>query len=277
VFISAVGQDALGTLALDELSQRGVDTSLVRRDPQAPTGQAFIMTDPGGENIIVVTSGANFGVSPARVAAELARQGNSETARDSVEAGGRGRGGGGGELILLAQGELKPDYTEELPLLARRLGARLVLNLAPVSTRSPELLAAADLLIVNEVEAADLLGMRPPGAEDLEPLLLALQQRRWRAVVTLGARGAAIVDGEHITHVPAVKVPTVVDTTGAGDAFAGTLAAALAEGSDLPTATRFAVAAGSLATQRPGAASSYASGAVVRSTAHSSGRVERRR
>ena len=161
--------------------------------------------------------------------------------------------------MLLAQGELTPEHSAALPALAGRLGARFVLNLAPVTTRDRELLASADPLIVNESEAANVLGL--PRDTLLDELLDAFGTAvedglAVSAVVTLGAQGALLVAEGERTMVDSIPVEKseVVDTTGAGDAFCGTLATALAEGETLAGAARVATAAGSLAVRAQGAA-----------------------
>ncbi|MEY8566417.1 ribokinase [Corynebacterium sp.] len=225
VLHATVGRDADGDRAVAELRDAGVDVSAVARTRDAPTGQAFIMNDGTGENIIVVTSGANEVTDPAGV--------------------------DGAADVLLAQGELTPAHSAALPALAARLGARFVLNLAPVTTRDPDLVAAADPLVLNETEAAEL-------APDGDPSHLARS-----VLVTLGAHGAVLYEGAERTDIPPRPVAEVVDTTGAGDAFCGTLAAALAEGASLVDAAEVATAAGSLAVRSRGASASYASRAEI--------------
>ena len=247
--IATVGEDAAGDIALGVLQDAGVDVSGVARTADAPTGQAFIMNDAVGENIIIVTSGANTVTDPASCAGE-----------ESAD-------------VLLAQGELTPEHSAALPALAERTGARFVLNLAPVTTRDRALIAAADPLIVNETEAADVLGVpRDLGLDEVLDGLAAAVGRglATSAVVTLGAQGALVIEGDgedERTMVASPAVAEVVDTTGAGDAFAGTLATALAQGMSLVDAARYAAAAGSLAVRAAGAASSYASGDAVRDLA----------
>lgn len=247
--IATVGEDAAGDTALGVLQDAGVDVSGVARTADAPTGQAFIMNDAVGENIIIVTSGANMVTDPASCAGE-----------ESAD-------------VLLAQGELTPEHSAALPALAERTGARFVLNLAPVTTRDRALIAAADPLIVNETEAADVLGVpRDLGLDEVLDGLAAAVGRglATSAVVTLGAQGALVIEGDgedERTMVASPAVSEVVDTTGAGDAFAGTLATALAQGMSLVDAARYAAAAGSLAVRAAGAASSYASGDAVRDLA----------
>lgn len=247
--IATVGEDAAGDTALGVLQDAGVDVSGVARTADAPTGQAFIMNDAVGENIIIVTSGANMVTDPASCAGE-----------ESAD-------------VLLAQGELTPEHSAALPALAERTGARFVLNLAPVTTRDRALIAAADPLIVNETEAADVLGVpRDLGLDEVLDGLAAAVGRglATSAVVTLGAQGALVIEGDgedERTMVASPAVSEVVDTTGAGDAFAGTLATALAQGMSLVDAARYAAAAGSLAVRAAGAASSYAPGDAVRNLA----------
>lgn len=249
LFHATVGTDGDGDSAVAELSEFGVDVSAVGRTGDAPTGQAFIMNDAVGENIIIVTSGANTVTDPASCAGE-----------ESAD-------------VLLAQGELTPEHSAALPALAERTGARFVLNLAPVTTRDRALIAAADPLIVNETEAADVLGVpRDLGLDEvLDGLSVAVGRGlATSAVVTLGAQGALVIEGDgedERTMVASPAVAEVVDTTGAGDAFAGTLATALAQGMSLVDAARYAAAAGSLAVRAAGAASSYASGDAVRDLA----------
>ncbi|WP_297006419.1 ribokinase [uncultured Corynebacterium sp.] len=251
---ATVGADDRGTGALGVLAGHGVDVSRVAVCAEAPTGSAFIMNDAEGENIIVVVSGANTSTDPA---AFISRSGDDT-----------GVGSGG---ILLAQGELTPEHSTALPELARSLGARFILNLAPVTVRGEALcglVATADPLIVNESEAADVLGVaRDTGLDEvLDALTAAVGRGLARsAVVTLGAQGALVIDPavNGPMMVPSPAADPVVDTTGAGDAFCGTLAAALAEGFPLHEAVRYAAAAGSLAVESAGAAASYAGRAEV--------------
>lgn len=250
VLLGTVGHDPQGDFALDELRECGVDIEHIAR-LQDPTGQAFIMNDATGENIIIVTSGANLQTSPAR---------QRDTARHLQE---HAQMRGTDVPIVLGQGELSPEHSAELPALARSIGARLVLNLAPVTTRDETLLGTADPLILNEGESADVLGLdrNTPLEEVTAALAEAVASGRFRSVVmTLGPAGAQVIEaGERrVTEVPGFPVNKIVDTTGAGDAFCGTLAGALAKGSSLLEACRLGSAAGALAVQQRGAAMSYA-------------------
>jgi ribokinase len=158
--------------------------------------------------------------------------------------------------ILVVQGELPAPATRAAVRLAREAGVRAVVNLAPLIDLGAQL-GCADPLVLNEVEAGQLLG---------EPLssvsAVSAAGPRFRAlarsvVVTVGAAGAVLITGEGMLHVPAPHVDEVCDTTGAGDALVGVLAAQLAAGLPLADATRLAVAAASLSVTVEGAAESY--------------------
>ncbi len=216
----AVGSDAAGDEQVRALVAAGVDVAPVAvRDDEA-TGVALIVVTPDGENSIVVGTGANASLTAAEVAAAVA-----------------------GADVVLAQTEVgaAPADTAADALAP---GARLVLGLAPVVGVAPSTLAAADPLVVNESEAAEL------GAADAVELRRLTGARS--VVLTLGARGAVVADPDGATPVPAPAVE-VVDTTGAGDALAGTLAAYLACGVGLVEAVRLAVAAAAEAVTRRGA------------------------
>ena len=216
----AVGQDAFAGPALALLEAAGVDLSRVVRTDTA-TGCAAVLTDSAGRNQIAVAAGANL----------LARAGQVE---DALLLPG---------ATLLLQMECDPGETAALIRRAKGRGARVLLNLAPAAPLPPDALAMLDLLIVNEHEAAWL------GAADAA----ALHRQLGVGVVrTMGGDGAEYAAGAGAGHVRAAAVQ-VVDTTGAGDCFAGVLAAALDRGAALPDAMRRACAAAALACTRPGA------------------------
>ncbi|HEX7001220.1 MAG TPA: ribokinase [Trueperaceae bacterium] len=229
--VGRVGDDAHGRALQSSLTQAGVDVSGVRTG-NARTGVAFIQVDDGGQNTIVVSPGAN---------AELVA-GDLDAVDPRTE-------------VLMLQLEVPWEVSLSAARLARRSGASVVLNLAPARS-----LAAADLrdvthLIVNEHEAGVLLSV---AADEVAagPVAAArrLTDRVPAVVITLGAKGAAFATrgGSEGTQ-PAFGV-RVVDTTAAGDAFAGALASRLASGeTDLAAAVRYACAAGSLATSVWGA------------------------
>ena len=237
--VGCVGDDAYGADRLADLQRERIDVTGVRRLTGVASGVALIGVDAAGENYILVASGAN-----ARATAAMA-DGLAFAPGD----------------VLLMQLELPMAVVAAGLAAARRAGTPTILNAAPVNPEAAALLPGVDLLIVNEIEAADLLG-EPAPAFDVPTLrrLTALGPRR--VVVTLGGDGVALWDGERATHLPALPV-TPVDTTGAGDAFCGVLAAGLAGGLDLAGAARRGVVAGGLTVTRPGAQSSLPTRAEI--------------
>ncbi|MEW6638021.1 MAG: ribokinase [Actinomycetota bacterium] len=231
--LGRVGDDGLGEPLLDSLREKGVYTNLVERAAGYSTGAAFITVTPDGENAITVAPGANRALTPDDVNAA------SESIRESS--------------VLVAQMEIPPEVVERAAMVADGAGVRVVLNLAPTFELPRSLLERLDTLVVNEHETAFLLGERVEGVDGARvaaPKLLDLGPRS--AVITLGSDGAVVADGEEVSHHPAPRVE-VVDTTGAGDAFVGALAARLARGDSLAEAASYAVRAGAAAVTKEGA------------------------
>lgn len=213
--VGCVGDDALAEAALSLLRQDGVDLSGVMSEIGEATGVALIAVSPEGENQITVASGANLRVGPSDIAALPKCD------------------------VILCQLEVPIPAVLAAAEAARDGGALFMINLAPALDVPPELLKLADILVVNEVEAA-FYGD-------------ALHERDGLVALTIGSEGAVLYKlGKEIARVPAFEV-SVVDTTGAGDTFCGALAVALGEGQDPETALRFASAAGALAVTQPGA------------------------
>ncbi len=235
--VACVGADADGRALVADLVAAGVDVRGVRTVEGVRSGAAFVMVADDGENSIVVAPGAN-----GRLGADAAR--------DALE--GRLRSGD----VLMVQAEIPADGVAEAAARAERVGARVVLNLAPYRPVSDALLRVCDPLVVNELEARALLGLAPDDPMSAEAMAAHLGRRTRSAVVTLGSAGAVVAAGDSSQLVPAVPVP-VVDTTGAGDAFTGAMAAALCTGAELAAAARLGVAAGSYAVGRVGAQASY--------------------
>jgi ribokinase len=225
-FLGAVGADAYGDLLVDSMRAAGVDVSLVRRS-RRPTGIAYITLTPDGENSIVVSAGANAGLT------------EDDVDRAPIAAA----------KVLVASLEVPVPVVEHAVAVAG--GARPVVNLAPATHLSPSTLSAVDPLIVNEHEAAWLLDTSGP----VDPRrLLDLGPRS--VVITLGARGAVLADRSGV-HEVAAPVVQPVDTTGAGDAFTGALAVGLASGQDLVRAAALAVRVAAVSVTRRGAQPSY--------------------
>jgi ribokinase len=221
--VGAVGRDAFAAVALSLLHRDGVDLSLVAESERL-TGCAAITVDPMGENRIAVAPGANRDAMAAQVPDRLM----------------------GPETVLVLQREVSISENALLVRRARERGARVVLSLAPAGPIAPVQFSDIDILIANESEAASLAG------DNADTLSLARRLRQG-LIVTRGPAGAAafLADGGHIA-VPALAVDPV-DTTGAGDTFAGVLAASLDQGLALPLALRRASAAASLACLAVGA------------------------
>jgi len=232
--VGAVGDDAWAGPATALLRDAGVDLGALRVVAGA-TGLAIVAVADSGENAIIVIPGANGTMGAAPV----------EEAAGTIA---------GADIVVL-QGEIPRDGIERAAALT---AGRLVVNLAPVLEVARWVLEAADPLVVNEHEAAlvlDHLGL--PAARDAEAAARALLGAGVRSVVvTLGAEGALVADGDGVAHLPS-PVVRVVDTTGAGDAFVGALAFRLSQGERLREAAAFAARVGAFACTGPGAQPSY--------------------
>jgi ribokinase len=227
-FVGRVGSDDAGTTLRGSLEAAGVDTTFLRSDKGAPSGIALIGVDAAGDNAIVVSPGANGRVGPDDVSA-------AETViRDAT--------------VLLVQLEVP---MEAVVAAARVATGTVILNPAPASPLSDDLLALVDVLVPNSIELAQLVGAEPTSDVD-EVVAQARSLPVERVVVTMGAAGALLVTPDGHLLVPA---PTIqpVDTTGAGDSFCGAMAEALARGVELGTAVERAVHAGAVTATRPGA------------------------
>ncbi|MGH4027606.1 ribokinase [Actinomycetota bacterium Odt1-20B] len=228
--IGAVGDDPHGVRLRAALDQSGVETDSLRTTTDAPTGTAHIVVDDEGGNAIVVIPGANGTVT-------------------ALAPGDEGLIAAAGTLLL--QLEIPVEGVLAAAEAARRHGVRTVLTPSPAQPLPPELLAAVDLLVPNEHEAAALTGITEPRAA-----AQALLSQVPEVVVTLGARGSLYAARGAEPVVVAAPQVTAVDSTGAGDTFVGTLAVALGEGRPVPEALAWASTAASLSVRRPGAASS---------------------
>lgn len=226
VMIGAVGADEFGVRLRSALTADGIDTAALRT-VEGASGTAHITVDDEGGNSIIVIPGAN-----ARVT--------------GLEAGDETRIAAADALLL--QLELPLEAVLAGALAARAHGVRTLLTPAPVQPLPAGLLAATDLLVPNEHEAAALTGLTDPG-QCAAALLDAVPE----VVITLGAAGVLYAArGREPLSVPAPRV-RAVDTTAAGDTFVGALAVALGEGRPMPEALRWASAAAALSVQRHGA------------------------
>jgi ribokinase len=235
-FLGAVGADGEGAGLQDKLAAQGVDVSGIRSVPDTRSGLAVVVVSARGGNQIVVAPGAND-----RIREEYVDEVASTIAAADV---------------LVLQGEIPADANRAGIAAARRAGTRVVVNLAPVSDLGAQL-AFAHPLVLNEIEAGQLTGRPVGGADDVVALAGGLRELARSVVVTVGAGGAVLVTQDGVTRVPAPPVPEVRDTTGAGDALVGVLAAALARGLGLRSATAAAVAAASRSVAEDGASEQY--------------------
>jgi len=236
--VGRVGSDDAGGTLRAALQGAGVDCRHLAVDGQAASGLALIGVDRSGDNTIIVSPGANHRVGPDDVAAAAPLLASA--------------------AVTLVQLEV-PAMAVEAAVAAS--GGKVILNPAPASLLSAALLERVDVLVPNRIELAQLAGSAEAGG-------LAAVEEMARdlpvptVVVTLGADGALLVAGGDAVVLPAPPVE-VVDTTGAGDAFCGAIAEALARGVAIDEATARAVHAGSLATTRRGAQPSLPTGAQV--------------
>jgi ribokinase len=254
-----VGRDPFGEHLLAALKADGVETELVVVDEHEASGVAFIFLSPGGENAIVVASGANM-----RVGEDEDQMGRILAALPAAAA-------------LVLQLEIPLETVKRLIAAGHQAGVPVVLNLAPAQALPLEILRQVDILIVNETEASfvrdTLAGALRPG-----PVIQSLTEASFlahslqsqgiaRVVITLGARGAILAHQGNTAHVlpPSVQV---VDTTAAGDCFVGAFTVALSEGQPPEQALRFAVYASALKVTKFGAQSGLPTRAEVEELLH---------
>ena len=231
--VACVGDDASGREIRQALHEEGIGVDAVRSTGEAATGTALIVVDAEGRNQIAVAPGANRALG----ADDAAR-------RDADFAWAE---------VVVCSLEVPLDTARRALQAARRHGALTILNPAPRPERGLDVLALADYATPNEIEAADLTGRAVTGPDAAGSAAAAVRALgAGHAVLTLGAAGAVADGPAGRVHVPAFAV-TVVDTTGAGDAFNGALAVALAERRPIAEALRFASAAAGLACTRRGA------------------------
>jgi ribokinase len=232
VMIGRVGDDAFGTTLRQGLMDEGVDVRQVTVTSATATGVALITVDERGENTIIVVPGANGRC----VAADI------DDAWPLVQ----------GADVLMLQLEVPLPVVTRAVTCARDAGVTVMLNAAPARPLDASLLSSIDYLIVNRTEAAVIAGLPLTAApEDAARAVQACGART--VVMTLGAAGALSVGpGDDASAVPAFDV-TAVDTTAAGDAFAGAFAVAVAERAATIEALRMGTAAGALAVMRAGA------------------------
>lgn len=228
-FVSRLGQDSFGEMALKACEAEQINTDFISFDEEKASGVALIMVDQDGENVIAVAGGANNTLMPDDVIA-------AEPAIKKAD-------------CVLLQLEIPLETVKTAVTLANKHNTLVILNPAPAMPLPPELLQAIDILTPNETEAA-ILGLVDSNSFDDNQHVH--QSGIKTIVMTLGSKGALLIQDGLKQQIPAYPI-SVVDTTAAGDGFNGALAVGLANGRSLPDAVDFANAAGALAASKAGA------------------------
>ncbi len=237
LMVAKVGNDLFGEATLKNFSSFGIDTTRVQIVADAPTGVAPIFVEPNGQNRIIVVKGANDRLTAADVDAAAAELRSVDT--------------------IILQFEIPLETVYHTVRFARAHKIRCIVNPAPALPANLAELLGADYFIPNETEAELLSGRPVRTVEEAAACAAALLEKGFRrVVVTLGARGSLVADSAGHVHVPPFPV-SAVDTTGAGDAFIGSLAVFLAEGVPEKDAVARANLYAALSTTRVGTQKSF--------------------
>ena len=240
-FISRIGKDAFGEVALATWRAEGIDVRDVAQSADLPTGAAYIfVNEVTGENAIIVVPGAAGALGVADV----------EFCAATIE----------GARIFVTQLEQPVEAARRALEIAKAAGVSTILNPAPAATLASEIYPLCEYMTPNESEASLLTGVTVTGVDSARAAAIVLLERGCKAViVTLGEAGALYHTRKETILVPAYRAGPVVETTGAGDAFNGGFAAALAQGLPALEAVRFGCAAAGISVTRPGTAPSMPS------------------
>lgn len=236
-FVTRLGRDPFADMARATWKDAGVKPAVIET-PESYTGAAYIFVEEtSGNNAIIVCPGAASLISPADIDA------NAQLIRSAG--------------VFVTQLEQPIDAALQALEIARQAGVTTILNPAPAAKLPDRIYALSDYLTPNETETEELTGLKVESVDDARRAadrLLAMGVGT--AIVTLGEKGALLHTKGQSEHVPAVQAGPVVETTGAGDAFNGGLAAALARGTSPLDAVRFACAVAGISVTRPGTAPS---------------------
>lgn len=235
-FVSRLGDDMFGKQLLEVFRSEDIDIRHVFIDKDHATGTALIAVDERGENSIVVASGANAYLCPEHMLEK----------REVIEQGD----------VLLMQLEVPIETVARAAELAAGAGVRVVLNPAPARHIPESVLRHVHLITPNEHEAEMISGVKITDVESARQAAKAIQEKGVEnVIITLGSKGALLLEGDRFSVVPAYPVKAV-DTTAAGDVFNGALCVALVEGNSFRDATVFASKAAAISVTRFGAQSS---------------------
>ena len=233
--VGCVGDDSFKSLALKDLNKAGVELSAIQTT-SSPTACAAVMVDEAGENAIVVASGANrdatFDMIP----------------NDAF----------GPSHFLVLQLEIPHEENWLAVDRASNTGTKIVMSIAPAYPVPDRILDAVDYILVNELEGKTIAAASGMGDIPREELPKSLAARHnSTCIMTLGSAGTIAADCDNTWHVPSLPIDPVVDTTGAGDAFAGCFATAISHGQNMEEALRFAVTGAGLSCALLGAQPSF--------------------
>jgi ribokinase len=235
-FISKTGNDVFGKQSMMLYEAENINTDYIFSDPGLPSGIALITVDANGENCIVVASGANGSLSPADINKAIPEIESSD--------------------LVLMQLEIPIETVEYVAEIAHKKGIKVILNPAPARALSNSLLQCLYIIIPNKTEAEILSGIKVSDLDSARQAADIISARGVdNVVITLGAQGALIKQGNEYLIAEAYKVDTI-DTTAAGDSFCGSLCVGLSEGKSILEAVRLAARASALTVTRMGAQSS---------------------
>ncbi len=243
-FITKLGRDPFADMALKTWKEAGV-TSVVTQHEDSYTGAAYIFIEEAtGNNAIIICPGIAGTISVEDI-----------EARADLIAGAK---------VFVTQLEQPMPAAFRALEIARAGGAITILNPAPAAEIADEVLALCDYATPNETEAEELTGIKVKGVEDAKKAAEKLLERGvGTALITLGENGVLFHSRHRTEHIPAITPGLVIETTGAGDAFNGGFAAALAQGADPIEAVRFGCATAGISVTRPGTAPSMPSLAEI--------------
>ena len=246
--LTRLGQDAFGDMAMAIWAEAGVTPEVIRA-ADSYTGAAFIFLEAAtGNNAIIICPGAAAAITPADVDGW---SGTISAAR-----------------VFMTQLEQPIDAAIRGLQIARSAGATTILNPAPAASLPEGMLALSDWVTPNESEAEGLTGIAVSSITSAEAAAKALMaQGAGAVIITLGGNGVYLHDGTEGQHLPVISAGPVVETTGAGDAFNGGFAAALAGGAAPRDAVRFGLATAGISVTRPGTAPSMPTRAEIEALA----------